>query len=141
MYPKEQAEFFEAKETARCLRPSVVVIPEEPIDTASGLRWLFTQKIPILDSDGTPIHLLGIRSTSPSSEKEALRKARDHLELRVQERPPSWRAPTPLTGQIDDSSRVEEALLRAADQLRQAQNWRRWELLEASRTTSATSCR
>jgi light-regulated signal transduction histidine kinase (bacteriophytochrome) len=38
----------------------LVDVPEEPIQTKRGLRWLHTRKVPILDDHGLPAYLLGI---------------------------------------------------------------------------------
>src|SRR5262249_24054747 len=35
-------------------------IPEEPIETPRGRRWLHTRKLPLLDDEGNPAHLLGL---------------------------------------------------------------------------------
>jgi PAS domain S-box-containing protein len=60
-YPKEQADFFHAKDRETLRGKKLVDIPEEPIETkAHGLRWLHTRKVPILDEDGNPRYLLGI---------------------------------------------------------------------------------
>ncbi|MFH1018448.1 MAG: ATP-binding protein [Pseudomonadota bacterium] len=60
-FPKEEADFFTKKDREVLALGSVVDIPEEPIETRlRGVRVLHTKKIPILDSKGTPTHLLGI---------------------------------------------------------------------------------
>jgi PAS domain S-box-containing protein len=60
-YPKEQADFFHAKDRETLLNRVLVDIPEEPIETkAHGLRWLHTKKVPVLDERGEPKYLLGI---------------------------------------------------------------------------------
>ena len=60
-WPKEQAEFFIEKDRETLTHGSVVDIPEEPIRTRHhGLRILHTKKVPILDTAGTPLYLLGI---------------------------------------------------------------------------------
>jgi PAS domain S-box-containing protein len=87
-FPKEQADAFTAKDR-EVLRGGVVLdIPEEPIDTAHGRRWLHTRKIPILNEAGEPIFLLGISMdiTDRKEAQEALRRANDDLELRVAQR-------------------------------------------------------
>jgi PAS domain S-box-containing protein len=60
LFPKEQADFFQATDREALKGRKLVVIPEEPIRTASGTRWLYTMKLPILDGMGMPLHLLGI---------------------------------------------------------------------------------
>jgi len=60
-WPKEQAEFFIEKDRETLNRGSIVDIPEEPILTRNrGVRILHTKKVPILDTTGNPIYLLGI---------------------------------------------------------------------------------
>jgi PAS domain S-box-containing protein len=60
LFPKEQAEAFQARDRETLNERKLVVIPEEPIRTAAGTRWLHTMKIPIVDGMGTPVYLLGI---------------------------------------------------------------------------------
>jgi PAS domain S-box-containing protein len=60
-WPKEQAEFFIEKDRETLSHGSVVDIPEEPIQTRhQGVRILHTKKVPILDTAGNPLYLLGI---------------------------------------------------------------------------------
>ncbi len=60
-YPKEQADFFHAKDRETLRNKVLVDVPEEPIDTkAKGRRWLHTRKVPVLDERGEPLYLLGI---------------------------------------------------------------------------------
>ncbi|MBI2388158.1 MAG: PAS domain S-box protein [Deltaproteobacteria bacterium] len=59
-FPKEQAEFFQAKDRLVLRDGTLVDIPEEPIQTKRGRRLLQTKKVPILDGDGRPRFLLGI---------------------------------------------------------------------------------
>jgi two-component system sensor histidine kinase/response regulator len=60
LFPREEAEFFVAKDREVLEGRRRVDIPEEEIETAAGLRILHTKKIPILDEKGDPIYLLGI---------------------------------------------------------------------------------
>jgi PAS domain S-box-containing protein len=60
-YPKEQADFFHAKDRETLRNRVLVDVVEEPIETkAKGLRWLHTRKVPVLDEQGNPRYLLGI---------------------------------------------------------------------------------
>jgi PAS domain S-box-containing protein len=59
-YPKEQADFFHEKDRETLRNKKLVDIPEEPIQTRLGPRWLHTKKVPVLDESGEPIYLLGI---------------------------------------------------------------------------------
>lgn len=59
-FPKEQADFFVAKDRAVLQNGEVVDIPEEPITTPQGLRYLHTKKIPLFGPDGEAQYLIGI---------------------------------------------------------------------------------
>ena len=59
-FPKEQADFFQERDRATLAGKTVVDIPEEPIQTARGQRWLHTRMVPIADAAGVPQYLLGI---------------------------------------------------------------------------------
>jgi PAS domain S-box-containing protein len=60
-FPKEEADFFTAKDREALASGRVLDIPEEPIQTAGkGLRILHTKKITIPGPDGKPAYLLGI---------------------------------------------------------------------------------
>jgi PAS domain S-box-containing protein len=59
-FPPDQAEFFQAKDRNTLNSKALLDIPEEPIETARGTRWLHTKKVPILDESGQPAYLLGI---------------------------------------------------------------------------------
>jgi len=60
-FPREEADFFTAKDRAVLDGGTLVDIPEEPIATRHhGERVLHTKKVPILDQDGSPRYLLGI---------------------------------------------------------------------------------
>lgn len=60
-FPKEQAEFFIAKDRETLERGMLVDVYEEPLQTMHGdLRYLHTKKVPIMDEQGKPAYLLGI---------------------------------------------------------------------------------
>ena len=59
-FPQSEAEFFIQKDRETLAAKALVDIPEEPIQTAHGLRWLHTKKVPIVDAEGRPTYLLGI---------------------------------------------------------------------------------
>jgi PAS domain S-box-containing protein len=59
-FPPEQAEFFIEKDREVLANGKLQDIAEEPIETPRGRRWLHTRKIPLLDDDGKPAHLLGL---------------------------------------------------------------------------------
>jgi PAS domain S-box-containing protein len=60
LFPRDEAEFFQQKDRETLRGRMLVDIPEEPIQTRRGLRWLHTKKVPILDDRGMPAFLLGI---------------------------------------------------------------------------------
>jgi two-component system cell cycle sensor histidine kinase/response regulator CckA len=74
-FPSEQASFFIQKDREVLRTGRLEDIPEEPIETPAGTRWLHTRKIPILDEGGQPSHLLGISIdiTERKRAEEALR--------------------------------------------------------------------
>ncbi|MEO8702962.1 MAG: ATP-binding protein, partial [Kofleriaceae bacterium] len=59
-FPADEAKFFVEKDRETLASKSLVEIPEEPIQTRSGVRWLHTKKVPLVDAKGTPRYLLGI---------------------------------------------------------------------------------
>lgn len=59
-FPQEQADYFIAKDREVIKTKVVVDIPEEPIQTATGIRYLHTKKIPVFDKQGHPQYLIGI---------------------------------------------------------------------------------
>ena len=86
-FPKEEADFFTAKDREVLAGGKPVDIAEEPLHTQSGERWLHTRKVPILDDDGTPRYLLGI-STDITERRQAekdLAETRDLLQQRESE--------------------------------------------------------
>ncbi|MCP4873153.1 MAG: response regulator [Proteobacteria bacterium] len=86
-FPKEEADFFTQKDREVLASGEVFEIPEEPIHTTHGERWLHTRKVPICDDDGTPRYLLGV-STDITEQRAAaaeLMATREELQRRDQE--------------------------------------------------------
>jgi PAS domain S-box-containing protein len=81
-FPPEEADFFTSKDREVLEAGRVVDISEEPIDTATGRRYLHTRKIPIVDEEGRPVYLLGISEdiTERKQAADALQAARDEAE-------------------------------------------------------------
>ena len=81
-FPTSEAEFFVAKDRETLRNRHMVDIPEEPIQTASGERWLHTRKVPVVDDRGEPRYLVGISHdiTDLKRDMAALERARDHAE-------------------------------------------------------------
>lgn len=59
-FPKEEADFFVAKDRAVLDAGKMLEIPEETMHTPTGTRILHTKKIPVLDERGNARYLLGI---------------------------------------------------------------------------------
>jgi signal transduction histidine kinase len=59
-FPKEQADFFTSVDRRVLQSGTLLEIPEEVIQTRQGVRFLHTKKIPIWNSHGRPVYLLGI---------------------------------------------------------------------------------
>jgi PAS domain S-box-containing protein len=85
LFPKEQADFFVEKDR-EVLRTGVLDVPEEPIRTKQGERWLHTRKIPLYDAAGRPEHLLGlsIDITDKKRAQDILRASHDELARKVE---------------------------------------------------------
>ncbi len=115
-WPPEQVEHFVRKDRETLAGGKLVEIEEEPIQTARGLRWLHTKKIPLLDKAGVPRFLLGISEdiTEKKLIYEELLRTRAELEERVLARTAE------LSQEIAERKLTEEALRKSQDQLRQA---------------------
>src|SRR6266542_1676134 len=123
-FPAEQAQFFQSKDREVLSRNVVVDIPEEPIETSRGRRWLHTKKIPIFDKEGIPRYLLGISEdiTERKELADRLRQAHEELERRVEDRTADLvKANAELQREMAELQRTAEALQRSEEQLRQAQ--------------------
>ena len=77
-YPADQAAQFDAQDRAALKSRKLMLVPEAPIQTRTGLRWLRTKKVPILDARGKPTLLLGI--AEDVSEQRAARERAQALE-------------------------------------------------------------
>ncbi len=84
-FPQDQADFFVTKDR-EVLRTGVLDVPEEPIRTKNGERWLHTRKIPLYDDAGRPEHLLGVSIdiTDTKRAQDLLRASHDELALKVE---------------------------------------------------------
>jgi PAS domain S-box-containing protein len=81
-FPAEEAEFFVKKDRETLASRTLVDIPEEPIQTRHGERWLHTKKVTVVDEHGEPRYLLGI-SEDITDRKQAhaeLAAAKDRAE-------------------------------------------------------------
>lgn len=82
LFPEAEADAFTSKDQEVLTRGMVLDIPEEPIHTRNkGDRILHTKKIPIFDSKGRPLYLLGISRDVTEKKKleDALRKRNEEL--------------------------------------------------------------
>src|SRR5262249_29541662 len=75
-FPDDESDFFVQKDRETLATKTLVDIPEEPIATKFGTRWLHTKKVPLCDADGTPRYLLGIS-------QDITERRRDEAELRA----------------------------------------------------------
>lgn len=72
LFAPDQAAYFISKDRETLSGAGVVAISEEPIDTASGLRWLRTKKVAVRGENGEPLYLLGIsEDITPLREAQA----------------------------------------------------------------------
>jgi two-component system, cell cycle sensor histidine kinase and response regulator CckA len=122
-WPPEQVEHFIRKDRETLAGGKLLEIDEEPIQTARGLRWLRTKKIPLRDSAGVPRFLLGISEdiTEQKQIYEELQRTRQELEQRVALRTAQLsRLNAELSLEVADRKLAEEALRKSEEQLRQA---------------------
>ncbi len=124
LFPQDQAQAFIARDRETLEKRQLVEIPEEPIDTRHGRRWLSTRKVPVLNRKGEPEYLLGI-SLDITARKQAeadLQATHLDLEQRVKERTAALqRANDELKREVNDRKLAQEALRRSEEQLRQSQ--------------------
>ncbi len=84
-FPKKEADFFTNRDRQVMKSRKSLDIPEEEIHDSKGrLRYLHTRKIPIYDSNGKPLFLLGMSMDITahkrvSAERKSLRKKTDQL--------------------------------------------------------------
>jgi len=75
-FPKEEGDYFIAKDREVLASGGYLEIPEEPVQTAhQGIRLLRTKKVAVLDTRGVATHLLGISediTRQKAMEKEIL---------------------------------------------------------------------
>jgi PAS domain S-box-containing protein len=123
-WPPEQVEHFIRKDRETLASGKLLEIDEEPIQTARGLRWLRTKKIPLRDSSGVPRFLLGISEdiTEQKQTYEELQRTRRELEQRVVDRTAQLsRLNAEVSLEVAERKIAEEALSKSEEQLRQAQ--------------------
>ncbi len=76
-FPKEEADFFTARDKEVLASGKVLDVQEEPIHTPLGMRILHTKKIPITDENGKPRYLLGVSEdiTERKQSEQTLRES------------------------------------------------------------------
>lgn len=81
-FAPDEAKAFVDKDRETLRGKTVLDIPEEPLTTATGVRWLHTKKVPVLDEHGEPEYLLGISAdiTEQRRDEFALRASMDATE-------------------------------------------------------------
>ena len=86
-FPKDEADFFTAKDRAVLDGGKLMDIPSEEIATSGGIRILHTKKIPIFDEIAHPQYLLGISEdiTERKRAQEALKEPPPNLQRSNQE--------------------------------------------------------
>ena len=119
-FPKSEADFFTSRDREVLARGLVLDIPEEPIHTRSGLRYLHTKKVPVLDEQGRPRYLLGISEdiTERKAVEEQLRRAHEDLEGKVAQRTSELqRVNAALQAEVAERRTVEATLAAKAQGL------------------------
>ncbi|MBN2089156.1 PAS domain S-box protein [candidate division KSB1 bacterium] len=119
-FPKDQADFFVQKDRGVLETGKLLDIPEEPINTQSGLKFLHTKKIPLRNDSGTSQYLLGISEdiTEKKQKDEELKRYRLHLEELVNERTVALKEINQnLEQEINERKRIEEALRQSSEML------------------------
>jgi PAS domain S-box-containing protein len=86
-FPVDQAKFFQERDRETLVNRIVIDIPEEPIETKTGTRWLHTKKVPVYDEHGVPKFMLGISDDTTERREAALalKLANEAAEAAIQE--------------------------------------------------------
>ena len=124
LFPKTQADFFTQIDRETLASGQTRDIPEEPIETPTGRRWLHTRKVPILDDQGRPQYLLGI--SEDITDRKAAAVTLEHgyadLEQAVRERTAELEAANAgLREEAAQRKKAQDALMHSEAQLRQSQ--------------------
>jgi PAS domain S-box-containing protein len=87
LFPDDQAVFHQARDRQTLASGVVLDIPEEPLETRAGERWIHTKKVRLLDENGVPTHVLGIAEdiTARRHADAALKAAKDAADALNQE--------------------------------------------------------
>jgi PAS domain S-box-containing protein len=121
LFPAEEAGAFTAADREVLSQGRLADVSEEIIHTKDhGVRFLHTRKIRLTDQSGEPSYLLGISEdiTERKLAQEALQKAREQLERRVEERTAQLRAANAiLKEEISERKRAAHELREKAEEL------------------------
>lgn len=104
---KEEVAFFKKIDDEVIATRRERLVPEETITDSKGrLHYLQTVKLPLFDESGEPVGILGVATniTARKKAEDALRRAHDELEVRVQERTQSLAETQGFLQQILDYS-------------------------------------
>ncbi len=88
LFPKDQADFFAAKDRAVLESGALLDIPEEAVRGRDGqLRFVHTKKVPIRDKDGCTRYLLGISEdiTERKRSEEQIQRLNEHLQRHAEQ--------------------------------------------------------
>ncbi|HLP42213.1 MAG TPA: PAS domain-containing protein [Fibrobacteria bacterium] len=117
-FAKEHAQqsFDDEQQIIRTGVPLVDKVEKEVFSTGRPISWVSTTKVPIHDQDGRITGLVGISRdvTERAQAEEAVRKAKDELEVRVQERTSA------LVQEIKEHLKTEKALREGERKLQEA---------------------
>jgi PAS domain S-box-containing protein len=82
LFSAEQADVFTSQDREVLESGRQLDIPEEPNETKTGIRYLHTRKVPVLDERGRPRYLLGISEdiTELKTTQEKLLEAKEEAE-------------------------------------------------------------
>ncbi|MBD2534266.1 EAL domain-containing protein [Nostoc flagelliforme FACHB-838] len=119
-WPQEVADTF-AVNNQRVLETRKALEFEEVVPQDDGLHTYLTIKVPVCDASGTPYAICGVSTdiTERKQAEQALQKARDYLEIRVQERTAELtKINEELQSEITERKRVEEALKRRKQEIK-----------------------
>jgi len=116
-FPKEQADFFTAKDREALASRQIIYIPEEMIQTREGeTRILHTKKTAILDREGNPQYLLGI--TEDITERKRGEIALRESEARLRQQASREKLLNSLTAQIRNSLDFDSIVTVAVKEIR-----------------------
>ena len=116
-FPREQADFFTAKDRETLAAGQIIEIPEEMIQTREGdTRILHTKKTAILDREGNPQYLLGV--TEDITERKRGEIALRESEARLRQQADREKLLNSLTAQIRNSLDFDSIVTAAVKEIR-----------------------